>query len=110
VHWRNHRGCPEQDTSIPWLGRPQEDKFAQAVRIILASANFSKELTTSVMWLNDFEGVDIRCVRLKPYRDADGLILLDIQQIIPLPEASQYQTQIREKDHSIKAERGERDD
>jgi hypothetical protein len=78
-----------QDKLLQFLGwdEPQEDKFAQDIRIILASPNFSKELTTSVMWLNDFD-VDIRCVRLKPYRDADGLVLLDIQQIIPLPEAA----------------------
>jgi hypothetical protein len=61
------------------------------------------------MWLNDFD-IDFRCVRLKPYRDADGLLLLDIQQIIPLPEAAQYQTQIRAKDQATRAERGERYD
>jgi hypothetical protein len=100
-----------QDRILQFLGwdEPQEDKFAQDVRIILASPNFSKELTTSVMWLNDFD-VDIRCVRLKPYRDADGLVLLDIQQIIPLPEAAQYQTQIKAKDQAARAERGERHD
>jgi hypothetical protein len=88
---------------------PQEDKFAQDVRIVLASPNFSKELTTSVMWLNDFD-IDIRCVRLKPYRDDDGLILLDIQQVIPLPEAAQYQTQLKAKDQATRTERGERHD
>ena len=31
------------------------------VRIVLASADFSRELTTSVLWLNDC-GLDIRCV------------------------------------------------
>ena len=42
-------------------------RFAQEVRIVLVSAEFSKELTTSVMWLNDF-GLDIRCVRIHLYR------------------------------------------
>lgn len=46
---------------------PDEDKFAQEVRIVLASAEFSKEITTSVLWLND-HGLDIRCIRLRPYR------------------------------------------
>ena len=72
-----------------------EDKFSQDVRIILASAEFSKELTTAVMWLNDRD-IDIRCVRLKPYEDGDRL-LVDVQQIIPLPEIEQYQVQLREK-------------
>jgi hypothetical protein len=59
------------------------------------SAEFSKELTTAVMWLNDRELV-IRCVRVKPYRDGDR-ILLDVQQIIPLPEVEDYRVQIKEK-------------
>ena len=72
-----------------------EDQFGQDVRIVLASAEFSKELTTAVMWLND-RSLDIRCVRLKPYKDGDRT-LLDVQTVIPLPEAETYQVQIREK-------------
>ena len=82
---------------LEFLGweEPDDGEFAQGVRIVLASADFSKELTSSVLWLNDY-GVDIRCIRLKPY-DLDGRILVDVQQIIPLPEAETYQVQIREK-------------
>ena len=72
-----------------------EERFAQSVRIVLVSADFSKELTTAVMWLNTLD-VDIRCVRLKPY-SLDGRVLLDVQQVIPLPEAAEYQVQVREK-------------
>jgi len=74
---------------------PDEDQFAQDVRIVLASAEFSRELTTAVMWLNERD-IDIRCIRLKPYRDGERL-LLDVQQIVPLPEAEEYRVQIREK-------------
>ncbi len=63
------------------------------VRIVLVSANFSKELTTSVMWLNE-RNLDIRCVRLIPYRYQDK-VLVDAQQIIPLPEAESYQIKIK---------------
>lgn len=52
---------------LGWEG-PDEDRFAQDVRIVLASAKFSKELTTAVMWLND-RSLDIRCVRMQPYED-----------------------------------------
>lgn len=45
------------------------------------------------MWLID-RGIDIRCVRMKPYRMVDGSLLLDVQQLIPLPEATAFQTQI----------------
>jgi hypothetical protein len=74
---------------------PDDDKFAQDVRIVLASAEFSKELTSSVLWLID-HSVDIRCVRLKPY-SFDARILVDVQQIIPLPDTVDYQVQLREK-------------
>ncbi|MDP1733679.1 MAG: hypothetical protein Q8L44_04865 [Sulfuritalea sp.] len=74
---------------------PDEQNFAQDVRIVLASAEFSKEVTTSVLWLND-HGLDIRCIRLTPHRDGDR-ILLDVQQVIPLPEAEEYQVKIRGK-------------
>lgn len=72
-----------------------EDQFAQEVKIVLASAEFSKEITTTILWLND-SGLDIKCVRLKPYRYGDEL-LLDVQQIIPLPESAEYQVQLRDK-------------
>ena len=72
---------------------PDDKAFPGDVRIILAAADFGKELTTSVMWLNDY-GLRIRCVRLKPYRMESGALLVDVQQIIPLPEAVDFQTQI----------------
>ncbi|TWT86295.1 hypothetical protein Mal64_38350 [Pseudobythopirellula maris] len=72
-----------------------EELFAQDVRIVLASAGFSKEITTSVLWLNE-RGLDIRCIRIKPYRDGEKT-LTDIQQVIPLPEASDHTIRIAEK-------------
>jgi hypothetical protein len=72
-----------------------EEAFGQSVRIVLASAEFGKELTTSVLWLNE-QGLDITCVRLRPYSDGQR-VMLDVQQIIPLPEAEQFQVKLREK-------------
>lgn len=77
------------------LDEPDEDRFAQDVRIVLVGADFSKELTTSVMWLNQRD-LDIRCVRLRPYRDGKR-IFIDVQQVIPLPEAQDYIVRIRGK-------------
>lgn len=75
--------------------KPDEERFAQDVRMILASADFSKELTTAVMWLNQRD-LDIRCIRLQPYSDGDK-IFLDVQQVIPLPEVEEFQIQVKEK-------------
>jgi hypothetical protein len=70
-------------------------EFAEEVRIVLVAADFSRELTTSVMWLIERE-LDIRCVQLRPYRHQTS-ILLDIQQVLPLREAEEYQVRLREK-------------
>jgi hypothetical protein len=82
---------------LEFLGweEPQEDEFALDVRIILVSSDFSKELTTSVMWLNE-RNLDIRCVRLIPYKHKNEIIL-DVQQIIPLPEVESYQVKIKQQ-------------
>lgn len=94
------RGAEDQEPRakiLDFLGweEPDDDQFAQDVRIVLASAEFSKELTSSVLWLVNHD-IDIRCVRLKPYNLGERL-LVDVQQIIPLPEAAAYQVQVREK-------------
>lgn len=82
---------------LDFLGwdEPDDDAFAQDVRIVLASAEFARELTTAVLWLID-RGIDIRCVRLQPY-DQDGRVFVDVQQIIPLPEMAEYQVRVAEK-------------
>lgn len=69
--------------------------LSETVRIVLASADFKADLTTAVLWLNK-QGLDIRCVQMQPHK-VDDRVLLDIQQVIPLPEAQQYQVAVREK-------------
>ena len=74
---------------------PNDDEFGGEVRVLLVSAEFSKELTSCVLWLATF-GIDIRCIRIRPYGNKDE-IFLDVQQVIPLPEAEDFQIQLREK-------------
>jgi hypothetical protein len=90
---------------LAFLGwdEPDHEQFAQNVKIVLASAEFSLELTTAVLWLNQRD-LDIRCVRLQPY-DLSGRVLVDVTQIIPPPEAAEYQVRVREK---VRKERVER--
>jgi hypothetical protein len=87
---------------------PREDDFAQNVRIVLASGNFSKEITTSVLWLNERD-LDIRCVRLSLHK-LDEQLVLSADQIIPLPEAESYQIEARQKRRAERASRGENKD
>lgn len=84
------------------------ENFASDVRIILVSSDFSKELTTSVMWLNERD-LDIRCYRLIPHK-LNEEILIDVQQIIPLPEAESYQVKVKEQNEERReARKGSRD-
>jgi len=70
-------------------------ELSETVRIVLASSDFSTEVTTTVLWLNKM-GLDIRCVRMAPH-EVDGRGLIDVQQVIPLKAAEQYQVALREK-------------
>lgn len=85
---------------------PREDGFAKDVRIVLVAGEFSKELTTAVIWLNE-RNLDIRCVRMKPYV-LDDRTIVDVQQVVPLPEAQDYQIRVRAKDQAVRAEGAER--
>jgi len=97
LHQRGMEKDARQDILdfLGW-GDVEEGQFAKDVSIVLIASDFSKELTTAVLWLNQRD-LNIRCVRLKPYRWQDR-IFLDIQQVIPLPEASEYQIRIKQKE------------
>ena len=97
---KNDREEDARDNLRDFLGWDESDDevLGQEIKIVLASADFSKELTTSVLWLND-SGLDIRCVRLQPY-DNGGQVIVEVQTIIPLPETEEYQIRIREKKQS----------
>ncbi|MBU9174035.1 hypothetical protein [Burkholderia gladioli] len=79
-----------------FIGIPEGPvSLAGGVRIVLVSADFSKEITSTVLWLNA-QGIDVTCVRAVPY-PFKGHTLLNVQQVVPLPEAAEFQVAIREK-------------
>lgn len=79
----------------------EDVSISSTPQIILIAPSFSKEITTTVLWLNERD-LDIRCMEVKPYQIDDGRYL-DIEQVLPLPAASDYMVQKREK--AVKAER-----
>ena len=97
VNIQEHLGIQEPDDQAIHTEIP---------RIILASENFGKELTTCVMWLNDSwlrnTGQEIKCVRLQPHRNGND-ILIEASVVIPLPEASEYQTQLGQREQETRA-------
>ena len=106
---------PEEDAAETRLREhlKMEELDNQAIntempRIILVSENFGKELTTCVMWLNDSwmqgTGPEIKCVRLQPHLNDDGT-LIETSVVVPLPEASDYRTRLRDRDQEKKSEK-----
>jgi hypothetical protein len=64
-------------------------------RIILVAANFRKEVTSTVLWLMNYN-LRIQCFKVKPLKLGEQLFL-EIKQIIPVKEAEDYQIKIAEK-------------
>lgn len=65
-------------------------------RIILVAANFRKEVASTVLWLRNNHGVDITCIKVTPYKDGEKLYL-DVEQIIPVKDYSDYQVRLTAK-------------
>ena len=57
-------------------------------RLMLVAANFRKEVTSTVLWLIG-HGIRAQCFRVAPFGFGQE-ILVDLQQIIPTPEAADY--------------------
>jgi alkylated DNA nucleotide flippase Atl1 len=58
-------------------------------------------MTTAVLWLNE-QGLNVRCVTANLY-SLNGGHYLDLNQVIPLPAASDYIVKIREKEKAEQA-------
>ena len=86
----------------------EEPVISREVRVILVAAGFDSEITTTALWLNDVFGLDIRCVKWTPYR-VEGRLLLDVQPVIPLPEAEEFTVQLRRRDTVARATKATRD-
>lgn len=57
-------------------------------RLILVAAHYRKEVTNTVLWLSQF-GVNCQCFKVTPYQ-AGTELFLNVEQIIPTPEASDF--------------------
>ena len=64
-------------------------------RIMFVANHYRKEVTSTVLWLLDHD-VRIQCFRATPYSLGEELFL-QIDQIIPVPEVSEFIIDIKEK-------------
>lgn len=86
-----------ENSDIDWMSK-LNSKATQ--RIILVAGEFRKEVTNTALWLIERD-IDVKCVKVSPYI-LNGQLLVDIQQIIPVPEASEYMVRLSRKDAEIK--------
>ena len=69
-------------------------------RIMFVANHYRKEVTSTVLWLLDHD-VRIQCFRATPYSLGEELFL-QIDQIIPVPEVSEFIIDIKEKEKEDK--------
>ncbi|MFW7267662.1 DUF4268 domain-containing protein [Gluconacetobacter sp. Hr-1-5] len=75
-------------------------------RMVFVAAHFRREVTATVMWLIS-RGIRAQCFRVTPFAYAEELFL-DLQQIIPPPEAADYMIGISSKEVEETAAQGTR--
>ena len=69
-------------------------------RIIFVSNHYRTEVTSTVLWLLEHQ-IQIQCFKATPYSMGEEL-LLQIDQIIPIPEAKEYMIGINAKEKESK--------
>ena len=73
-------------------------------RLILIAANFRKEVTATVLWLLKHK-VHAQCFRVVPHGFGEDLFI-DLQQIIPPPDAADYMVRMAAKDSEEETTQG----
>ncbi|TEU19596.1 MAG: DNA repair protein MmcB-related protein [Anaerolineales bacterium] len=79
----------EAQLSIEEFIDEELDNLNQSQQIILVANEFHPDVVSAVLWLRDY-GIEIKCIRLRPYIDNDGDLFITPDVIIPLPEAKDY--------------------
>ncbi len=70
-------------------------------RLILVAAKYRKEVTSTVLWLSQF-GIECQCFKVTPWRSGNEL-LLNVEQIIPTPEAADFMIGMMAKESEEKS-------
>lgn len=74
-------------------------------RLFFVAAHFRKEVTSTVLWLREHK-IDARCYKVTPYLFSEELFV-DIQPVIPTPEAADFMIGMAEKESEVRGAHGE---
>jgi hypothetical protein len=93
-------GSTAQERICQFLG---EEDFGEVTlntgndqRLIMVAAQFRKEVTSTVLWLLKHD-VHLQCYKATPFQHGE-LLFLNLEQVIPLPEAQELMIGISEKE------------
>lgn len=80
-------------------------------RLVMVAADFPKEVTSTALWLLT-QGISVQCFKVTPYEVGEQL-LMNVEQIIPTPEAKELMIGITakeadDKDVEIKLRKSQR--
>ena len=96
-------GDDSMELLLDFLEREDNDDLllnSNDQRIIFIANDFRKEVTSTVLWLLNHD-IQVQCFRAIPF-SLDDEILLQIEQIIPLPETTEYMIDAKEKEKEKK--------
>lgn len=91
-------GGDAAENILEFLDRETDDDLllnSNDQRIFFIANNYRKEVTSTVLWLLDHD-IQIKCFKATPYSLSDDLFL-QIEQIIPLPETSEFMIDAHQK-------------
>jgi uncharacterized protein DUF4268 len=99
--WSGDGNPVDASTQIcEFLDAPDLDEvkinLGNSQRIMMVAANFRKEVTSTALWLLG-QGINIQCFKVTPHALGEQL-LINIDQIIPTPEAKELMIGISAKE------------
>lgn len=99
--WSGDGNLVDASTQIcEFLDAPDLDEvkinLGNSQRIMMVAANFRKEVTSTALWLLG-QGINIQCFKVTPHALGEQL-LINIDQIIPTPEAKELMIGISAKE------------
>lgn len=84
----NHKDLDSQETIENFI-EVEVEKLNEKQRIILVSKEFHEDVLKASLWLLDY-GLDLKVVKLTPYKYSEDLLLLDSEVLIPTPGVEDY--------------------
>lgn len=105
---RHHKGEDAEENIQEFLEKDMDEILLNSgnhQRIFFVAANFRKEVTSTVLWLLGY-GIHMHCYKVTPFKSGEDLFL-NVEQIIPTPEAEDFMIGMSAKEASEKSTKAE---